>query len=195
MTALFLMFPLQLWPVLEATPFRGPFSSSSAFGWWWNTLSDTAGEQLGPKAGTATPPSCKGWSTLRGEFRRLRRLWVSFPGDRHFFCLNFLNLFVTFVGCYPVTGILVEQFYPGGPIAHLYDAENHSWVKLMNWQHCTMYLFFGISGVSLIVTKRFQLTALRVDCLTLSLALFMEGMFCKTAVPNPRGAARHRSVG
>ncbi|XP_008331731.2 transmembrane protein 45B [Cynoglossus semilaevis] len=80
-----------------------------------------------------------------------------------------IQAFASFVG------ILVEQFYPGGPIAHLYDAENHSWVKLMNWQHCTMYLFFGISGVSLIVTKRFQLTALRVNCLTLSLALFMEG--------------------
>lgn len=80
-----------------------------------------------------------------------------------------LQTFASFVG------ILVEQFYPGGPIAHLYDAEHHSWVKLMNWQHCTMYLFFGISGVSMISAKMFQLTALRVDRLTLSLALFVEG--------------------
>ncbi|XP_037125030.1 transmembrane protein 45B [Syngnathus acus] len=80
-----------------------------------------------------------------------------------------LQIFASFVG------IMVEQFVVDGPHARLYDTDNHSWVKLMNWQHSTMYLFFGISGIALVLSTLCKLVPLGVDRLTLSLALFVEG--------------------
>ncbi|XP_049597828.1 transmembrane protein 45B [Syngnathus scovelli] len=80
-----------------------------------------------------------------------------------------LQIFASFVG------IMVEQFVVDGPHARLYDTHDHSWVKLMNWQHSTMYLFFGISGVALVLSTMCKLVPLGVDRLTLSLALFVEG--------------------
>ncbi|KAM8900581.1 transmembrane protein 45B isoform 1-T3 [Spinachia spinachia] len=72
-------------------------------------------------------------------------------------------------------GIMVEQFVVDGPHARLYDAENKSWVKLMNWQHGTMYLFFGISGIALVAGTASKQVPAGVDRLALSLALFVEG--------------------
>ncbi|XP_056267612.1 transmembrane protein 45B [Pseudoliparis swirei] len=72
-------------------------------------------------------------------------------------------------------GIMVEQFVVDGPHAHLYDAENKSWVKLMNWQHGTMYLFFGISGAALVASTASKLVPVGLDRLALSSALFVEG--------------------
>ncbi|XP_070699654.1 transmembrane protein 45B [Pempheris klunzingeri] len=78
-------------------------------------------------------------------------------------------IFASFVG------IMVEQFVVDGPHAHLYNSENKSWVKLMNWQHSTMYLFFGISGVAMVATTSSRLVPAGVNRLSLSLALFVEG--------------------
>ncbi|XP_068456000.1 transmembrane protein 45B [Clinocottus analis] len=72
-------------------------------------------------------------------------------------------------------GIMVEQFVVDGPHAHLYNTENKAWVKLMNWQHGTMYLFFGISGGALVASTASKLVPAGVDRLALSLALFVEG--------------------
>ncbi|XP_061608003.1 transmembrane protein 45B [Phyllopteryx taeniolatus] len=80
-----------------------------------------------------------------------------------------LQIFASFVG------IMVEQFVVDGPHARLYDVQNNSWVKLMNWQHTTMYLFFGISGIALVVSTVSKLVPVGVDRLALSLALFVEG--------------------
>lgn len=62
-----------------------------------------------------------------------------------------------------------------GPHAHLYDREHNAWVKLMNWQHSTMYLFFGIYGIVLLVSTGCRLVPVGVDRLALSVALFVEG--------------------
>ncbi len=70
---------------------------------------------------------------------------------------------------------MVEQFVVDGPHAHLYNQEHNSWVKLMNWQHSTMYLFFGIFGIALVVSTTSKLVPTGVDRLTLSVALFVEG--------------------
>lgn len=78
-----------------------------------------------------------------------------------------LQMFAAFVG------IMVEQFVPDGPHAHL--VTNDSWVKLMNWQHSTMYLFFGIAGVGLVACTAFKLVPAGVERLLLSMALFVEG--------------------
>ncbi|KAK2828603.1 hypothetical protein Q5P01_019637 [Channa striata] len=80
-----------------------------------------------------------------------------------------LQIFASFVG------IMVEQFVVDGPHAHLYDKENNSWVKLMNWQHSTMYLFFGISGIASVASATSKLVPVGVDRLAISLALFVEG--------------------
>uniref|UniRef100_UPI0037E90570 transmembrane protein 45B n=1 Tax=Semicossyphus pulcher TaxID=241346 RepID=UPI0037E90570 len=79
------------------------------------------------------------------------------------------QIFASFVG------IMVEQFVVDGPHAHLYNTENHSWVKLMNWQHGTMYLFFGISGIALVASTASKVVPAGVDRLALSVALFVEG--------------------
>lgn len=70
---------------------------------------------------------------------------------------------------------MVEQFVASGPHTHLYDREHNSWVKLMNWQHSTMYLFFGIYGAVLLVSTASRLVPVGLDRLTLSMALFVEG--------------------
>ncbi|XP_076024744.1 transmembrane protein 45B [Genypterus blacodes] len=80
-----------------------------------------------------------------------------------------LLMFAAFVG------MMVEQFVVDGPHAHLFDSENQSWVKLMNWQHSTMYLFFGIAGMASVARVAFKLVPVGVDRITLSLALFVEG--------------------
>lgn len=83
---------------------------------------------------------------------------------------------------------MVEQFVVDGPHARLYNREASSWVKLMNWQHSTMYLFFGISGVALIACTLSKKVPTGVDRLTISMALFVEGkqkenVFCCVFVP------------
>lgn len=77
-------------------------------------------------------------------------------------------------GC-PLLGIMAEQFVPDGPHAHLYDSQGNAWVKLMNWQHSTMYLFFGISGVADLLSMSSLPVPLGIDRLGLALALFVEG--------------------
>jgi len=77
-----------------------------------------------------------------------------------------LKVFFAFVG------IMAEQFVPDGPHAHLYQ---DGWVKLMNWQHSTMYLFYGISGVADILCATSPRTPPGLDRMALSLALFVEG--------------------
>ncbi|XP_060942451.1 transmembrane protein 45B [Limanda limanda] len=79
------------------------------------------------------------------------------------------TIFASFVG------IMVEQFVVDGPHAHLYDRDNKMWVKLMNWQHGTMYLFFGIYGIALVTSTKSKQVPPGVDRLTLSIALFVEG--------------------
>uniref|UniRef100_A0A8C7YEY3 Transmembrane protein 45B n=1 Tax=Oryzias sinensis TaxID=183150 RepID=A0A8C7YEY3_9TELE len=80
-----------------------------------------------------------------------------------------LQVFASFVG------IMVEQFVVDGPHAHLYDKEKKAWVKLMNWQHSSMYLFFGISGIAMLLRTSSKLVPARIDRVALSLALFVEG--------------------
>ncbi|XP_005378605.1 PREDICTED: transmembrane protein 45B [Chinchilla lanigera] len=74
---------------------------------------------------------------------------------------------------FSVIGILAEQFVPDGPHLHLYN-ENH-WIKLMNWQHSTMYLFFGVSAIIDMLTLLVTHIPLGVDRWVLAVAVFTEG--------------------
>lgn len=70
-------------------------------------------------------------------------------------------------------GVLAEQFVPDGPHLHL-SQESH-WVKLMNWQHSTMYLFFAASGVADMLTYLSAHTPVGLDRLVMAVAVFNEG--------------------
>ncbi|XP_053449549.1 transmembrane protein 45B [Nycticebus coucang] len=74
---------------------------------------------------------------------------------------------------FSLIGILAEQFVPDGPHLHLYH--EHGWVKLMNWQHSTMYLFFAVSGITDMVTYLLNHIPLGVDRLVMAMAIFAEG--------------------
>ena len=43
------------------------------------------------------------------------------------------------------------MFYPGAPMLHLHD-ENGNFFDPTNWQHATMYFWFGVSGLADIMT-------------------------------------------
>ncbi|XP_004468862.2 transmembrane protein 45B [Dasypus novemcinctus] len=83
---------------------------------------------------------------------------------------------------FPVIGILGEQFVPDGPHLHLYHEDQ--WVKLMNWQHCTMYLFFAASGVIDLLTFLVIPVPLGVDRFFMAVAGFTEGLLFYYHVQN-----------
>ncbi|KAL1023425.1 hypothetical protein UPYG_G00040660 [Umbra pygmaea] len=76
---------------------------------------------------------------------------------------------------FSVVGMLAEQFAPGGPHLHLYDYTEQHWDKLHNWQHATMYLFFGLAGVIGLLVHTTGAAPLALDRLMLAIAFFMEG--------------------
>ncbi|NXK90539.1 TM45B protein, partial [Formicarius rufipectus] len=76
---------------------------------------------------------------------------------------------------FAVIGMLAEQFVPDGPHLKLYSGDGRAWVKLMNWQHTTMYLFYGLSGVLDVLTFVSQAVPRGLDRLMLSMAVFVEG--------------------
>lgn len=86
-------------------------------------------------------------------------------------CLLFV-LELLFLPHFPA-GILAEQFVPDGPHLHLYS--ENQWIKLMNWQHSTMYLFFAISGITDMLTYLVSHVPLGVDRLVMAVAAFNEG--------------------
>ncbi|KAM3869193.1 transmembrane protein 45B [Diretmus argenteus] len=107
----------------------------------------------------------------------LRHYWIKTQPKRRQKLPPFFNRMDYIEGGFSIfaafVGIMVEQFVVDGPHAHLYA--NHSWVKLMNWQHSTMYLFFGIFGVAHVVSTASKSVPVGLDRLALSLALFVEG--------------------
>ncbi|KAM8976198.1 transmembrane protein 45A [Pelodytes ibericus] len=76
---------------------------------------------------------------------------------------------------FALIGMIAEQFVPDGPHLKLYSYEEQQWSHLMNWQHSTMYLFYGISGVVDILTHTTKAVPLAMDRMMLSIAVFIEG--------------------
>ncbi|XP_007442776.1 transmembrane protein 45B [Python bivittatus] len=76
---------------------------------------------------------------------------------------------------FATVGILAEQFVPDGPHLYLYSGQPRSWVKLMNWQHSTMYLFFGISGAADIITYSLTKMPIGLDRFMFAISFFVEG--------------------
>lgn len=72
-------------------------------------------------------------------------------------------------------GILVELYYPGAPMGKLHD-DNGNFTGPMNWQHATMYFFFGLSGAFDIVSYMARdIIPPGMDRLFGGVALFIEG--------------------
>ncbi|XP_045906269.1 transmembrane protein 45A [Micropterus dolomieu] len=78
-------------------------------------------------------------------------------------------LFFSFVG------MLAEQFLADGPKLQLYDFEEKHWEDLMNWQHATMYLFFGLAGTVSLIIHTTEAAPLALDRLMMAIAFFNEG--------------------
>jgi len=72
-------------------------------------------------------------------------------------------------------GILVELYYPGAPMGKLHSPDGH-FIGPMNWQHATMYFYFGISGVADVISHTARdVVPPGIDRLFGGLALFIEG--------------------
>ncbi|KAM4628567.1 transmembrane protein 45A [Polymixia lowei] len=76
---------------------------------------------------------------------------------------------------FSVVGILAEQFAAGGPRLQLYNVAEQHWAYLMNWQHATMYLFFGLAGAVSLIIHTTEAAPLALDRLMLAIAFFNEG--------------------
>ncbi|XP_066495711.1 transmembrane protein 45B-like [Tiliqua scincoides] len=111
------------------------------------------------------------WSVKHPLKYHCKRLNKSAYGNRYFDYMEVIEGAIKVI--FSLIGMLAEQFVPDGPHLHLYTTE--SWVKLMNWQHFTMYLFFAMSGAVDIFTYSRAKVPKGLDRLMLSLALFVEG--------------------
>lgn len=76
---------------------------------------------------------------------------------------------------FSVVGMIAEQFAAEGPRLHLYDYADKHWECLMNWQHATMYLFFGLAGAMSLIVHSTETAPLALDRMMLALAFFNEG--------------------
>lgn len=72
-------------------------------------------------------------------------------------------------------GILAEQFVADGPRFQLYNSTEKHWDDLMNWQHSTMYLFFGLAAAVCLIIHTTEAAPLALDRLMLATAFFNEG--------------------
>lgn len=75
-------------------------------------------------------------------------------------------------------GMLAEQFAADGPKLRLYDSAENQWKDLMNWQHSTMYLFFGLAGTVSLIIHCTEAAPLALDRLMIAVAFFNEGERC-----------------
>jgi len=72
-------------------------------------------------------------------------------------------------------GILVELYYPGAPMGQIHNSEG-KFTGPMNWQHATMYFFFGISGLADVISYSARhVVPPGLDRFFGGLALFIEG--------------------
>ncbi|KAL4656872.1 transmembrane protein 45A isoform X1 [Arapaima gigas] len=96
---------------------------------------------------------------------------------------------------FSLIGMLAEQFVPDGPQLRLYDYGSHKWDHLMNWQHATMYLFFGLAGATSLAVHLTDIAPQALDRMLLGIALFIEGRHCSYKVlsmlPNAVSAFSH----
>ncbi|KAG9348917.1 hypothetical protein JZ751_029234 [Albula glossodonta] len=76
---------------------------------------------------------------------------------------------------FSMIGMMAEQFVADGPQLRLYDYAEQHWDRLMNWQHATMYLFFGLAGATSLAVHTTGAAPLALDRLLLAIAFFTEG--------------------
>uniref|UniRef100_A0A8C6XEH1 Transmembrane protein 45A n=1 Tax=Naja naja TaxID=35670 RepID=A0A8C6XEH1_NAJNA len=126
---------------------------------------------------------------LPGSFFLLFGLWWSVKYPFRYLCQGRKNIYLGSKAgfqrleftegiikvVFALIGMMAEQFVPDGPHLKLYNNEKKQWNCLMNWQHATMYLFYGISGLVDIVTHSTNVLPEALGRMMLSLAVFVEG--------------------
>uniref|UniRef100_A0A8C6XFC7 Transmembrane protein 45B n=1 Tax=Naja naja TaxID=35670 RepID=A0A8C6XFC7_NAJNA len=111
------------------------------------------------------------WWSVKYSLKHIRRFGSAFRLTRNSCYIPTALYPVSF----PFDEPSLTQFVPDGPHFYLYRGQPRSWVKLMNWQHSTMYLFLLISGAVDIITYSTTLMPLGMDRFMLGIALFVEG--------------------
>ncbi|KAM9795942.1 transmembrane protein 45A [Syngnathus typhle] len=76
---------------------------------------------------------------------------------------------------FSLAGMIAEQFLADGPRLRLYDSAEKQWKDLMNWQHATMYLFFGLAGCVSLIVHTTEAAPLALDRMMMAIAFFNEG--------------------
>ncbi|KFW01912.1 Transmembrane protein 45B, partial [Eurypyga helias] len=116
-------------------------------------------------------------SALRGTFFCIFGLWwsVRYP-------LKYLRRKANAEG-QPSYGVQRVEFFEGAVKAFFALAgkspKTHSWTNLTQWHYSTMYLFFLLSGIVDVISHSPLRLPLGLDRLSLSVALFVEGLlFC-----------------
>ncbi|XP_028616139.1 transmembrane protein 45A-like isoform X2 [Grammomys surdaster] len=71
-----------------------------------------------------------------------------------------------------LTGVFGEQFTSGGPSLILY--KDGQWNEILEWHHTTMYLFFGLQGITQIICFTTNVLPHSLSKLMLSNAIFVE---------------------
>uniref|UniRef100_A0A8C6FGM7 Transmembrane protein 45A n=1 Tax=Moschus moschiferus TaxID=68415 RepID=A0A8C6FGM7_MOSMO len=114
------------------------------------------------------------WTTkcvLKYAFKKQKR--TSYFDSKALFCRIEMLEGIVLVGM-ALIGILGGQFTPGGPHLILYDYKKDQWVRLLDWHHFTMYLFFGLLGVTNILCSTIRSLPASFSKLMLLNALFVE---------------------
>lgn len=112
------------------------------------------------------------WSTkaiLKYIFRKQKR--TCYLGSKALFRRAEILEGIVLV-CMALTGMAGEQFIPGGPYLSLY--KEGRWNQMLGWHHFTMYLFFGLVGVSNILCFTINSIPVSFPKLMTSNALFVE---------------------
>ncbi|OWK00462.1 TMEM45A, partial [Cervus elaphus hippelaphus] len=131
------------------------------------------------------------WTTkcvLKYAFKKQKR--TSYYDSKALFCRIDLLEGIVLAGM-ALIGILGGQFVPGGPHLILYDYKKDQWVRLLDWHHFTMYLFFGLLGVTNILCSTIRSLPASFSKLMLLNALFVEGNFCLLQSHSWPGNAGH----
>uniref|UniRef100_A0AAA9SW43 Transmembrane protein 45A n=1 Tax=Bos taurus TaxID=9913 RepID=A0AAA9SW43_BOVIN len=114
------------------------------------------------------------WTTkcvLKYAFKNQKQ--TSYFDPKALFCRMEMLEGIVLVGM-ALIGMLSGQFIPGGPHLILYNYKENQWVRLLDWHHFTIYLFFGLLGVTNILCSTIRSLPPSFSKLMLLNALFVE---------------------
>ncbi|XP_006815461.1 transmembrane protein 45B-like [Saccoglossus kowalevskii] len=109
-------------------------------------------------------------------FRQTNNPTVNSNGTRRFFTsrdAEFIEGIIVVV--FGSVGVIVEQSWPEWKWTML-DKDTGKFVHSVEWQHCTMYIFFGIAGAVFVIARTCVTGLKAFEHFFMALAFFIEGM-------------------